>query len=75
MAAVPVRRTRPRRPGSPRTGVWDSRGMTGDRPRPEREVLEYYGRGEERDRLEVGYGPLERERTRGSSHDFGKIVR
>jgi hypothetical protein len=49
--------------------------MTGDRPRPEREVLEYYGRGEERDRLEVGYGPLERERTRGSSHDFGKIVR
>ena len=39
--------------------------MTGDRPRPEREVLEYYGRGKERDRLEVGYGPLERERTRG----------
>jgi ubiquinone/menaquinone biosynthesis C-methylase UbiE len=38
--------------------------MTGDRPRPEREVLEYYGRGEERDRLEDGYGPLERERTR-----------
>ena len=38
--------------------------MTGDRPRPEREVLEYYGRGKERDRLEAGYGPLERERTR-----------
>jgi hypothetical protein len=49
--------------------------MTGDRPRPEREVLEYYGRGEERDRLVVGYRPLERERTRGSSHDLGKIVR
>jgi SAM-dependent methyltransferase len=44
--------------------MWDSRGMTGDLPRPEREVLEYYGRGKERDRLEVGYGPLERERTR-----------
>ena len=38
--------------------------MTGDRPRSQREVLEYYGRGKERDRLEVGYGPLERERTR-----------
>jgi SAM-dependent methyltransferase len=32
--------------------------------RPEREVLEYYGRGKERDRLETAYGPLERERTR-----------
>ncbi len=38
--------------------------MTGGRPRPEREVLEYYGRGKERGRLEAGYGPLERERTR-----------
>ena len=38
--------------------------MTGDRPRPEREVLDYYGRGKERGRLEAGYGPLERERTR-----------
>ena len=38
--------------------------MTGDRPRSEREVLEYYGQGEERDRLKAGYGPLERERTR-----------
>ncbi len=32
--------------------------------RPDREILEYYGRGKERDRLEGGYGPLERERTR-----------
>ncbi len=38
--------------------------MTGDRPRPKREVLNYYGRGKERGRLEAGYGPLERERTR-----------
>lgn len=38
--------------------------MTDDRPRPGREVLEYYGRGKERDRLEAGYGQLERERTR-----------
>ena len=38
--------------------------MTGDQPRLEREVLEYYQRGEERARLEAGYGPLERERTR-----------
>ena len=38
--------------------------MTDDRPRPERAVLGYYGRGKERGRLEAGYGPLERERTR-----------
>ena len=49
---------------APRAGVWDSRRMAGEQPRTEREVLEYYGRGEERGRLETGYGPLERERTR-----------
>lgn len=38
--------------------------MAGERPRREREVFEYYGRGKERGRLETGYGPLERERTR-----------
>ena len=32
-------------------------------PRPEREILEYYERGDERDRLENSYGPFERGRT------------
>lgn len=31
--------------------------------RPESEILGYYARGAERDRLDAGYGPLERERT------------
>lgn len=38
--------------------------MTDGVPRPDREILEYYGRGRERNRLVAGYGPLERERTR-----------
>ena len=33
-------------------------------PKLDQEIFEYYGRGKERDRLDVGYGPLERERTR-----------
>ncbi len=38
--------------------------MGEEAPKVDREILEYYGQGKERDRLDLGYGPLERERTR-----------
>ncbi|MDQ5819623.1 MAG: class I SAM-dependent methyltransferase, partial [Actinomycetota bacterium] len=38
--------------------------MGGEPPRLDREVAHYYELGLERDRLDAGYGPLERERTR-----------
>jgi len=41
-----------------------SRETGGEPPRLAREVARYYERGLERDRLDAGYGPLERERTR-----------
>ncbi len=55
-----------RRNPLPRRWVHNRPRMEKQPPRPDREILEYYERGKERDRLDDARGgaPLERERTR-----------